>query len=282
MDIRSRRLLSRPRAAALALAVCAVTMGASGARAQFFNWDSGMPRAQVERMIQASGYRLTGPAIRHGGVYLVNVLGPQNDLERLIVDARDGRVLQRFAAMRNQPVANGGWWGQPPQESGSLFGWFSGDDDAVAPRPPASLDGGAVNEPLHTAPLRPPVVKQAARTDDSAVPHVILAPIGTPDATTPAPGLEKPRLRPQVKRKKPEPAPVAQPATIPPGDAKPTPVAQPTSVPGVAPAAPHLAETKAAPVAAPLSVTAAPASPPPAKASSAKPAVNDVPVAPLE
>ncbi len=102
MNIRSRWLLSPPRTAALALAVCVVAMGAPAARAQLFNWDSTLSRGQVERMIQASGYRLTGPAIRHGAVYLANVLGPQNDLERLIVDARDGRVLQRFAAAPRQ------------------------------------------------------------------------------------------------------------------------------------------------------------------------------------
>ncbi len=285
MNIRSRWIFSRPRAAALALAVSVVATGASAARAQLFNWDPALPRGQVERLIQASGYRLTGPAIRHGAVYLVNVLGPQNDLERLIVDARDGRVLQRFAAAPRQADA-GGWWGRP-QDSGSLFGWFSGDDDAVAPRPPAGLEPGAGGEPIRTAPLRPPVVKQAARTDDD-VPHVIMAPIGTPGAAARAPLLEKPRPRPEVKRKRFEATPVAQPATTP-GAARPAPVAQPAAVPGVAPpppaassapaAAPHVAESKPAP--APAMAVAAPAVSPP-KAPAAKPAVNDVPVAPLE
>jgi hypothetical protein len=265
-------------------------MGASGAHAQFFNWDSALSRGQVERMIQASGYRLTGPAIRHGAVYLANVLGPQNDLERLIVDARDGRVLQRFAAVRSQPAPNGGWPGQPQESgSGSLFGWFSGDDDAVAPRPPAGLDGNAESEPPRAAPLRPPV-KQIARTDDGAVPHVILAPIGTPAATTRAPVLEKPRPRPEVKRKKFDATPVAQPANTP-ADVKPTASVQPTAAPIVAPPAatipapapPHVVESKAAP--APASMAAAPAPAPaaaPPKPPAAKPSVNDVPVAPLE
>jgi hypothetical protein len=276
MNIRSRWLFLRPRAATVALALSVVAMGASAARAQFFNWDSALPRGQIERMIQASGYRLTGPAIRHGAVYLANVLGPQNDLERLIVDARDGRVLQRFAAAPRQADAAGGWWGRP-QDSGSLFGWFDGDDDAVAPRPPAGLDTGAESEPAHVAPIRPPVVKQVARTDDDAVPHVILAPIGTPGAAPRAPMLEKPRPRPEAKRKRFEATPVAQPA----------PALQPSAAPGVAtPAAPnapapapHVAETKAAP--APAIAVAAPAAAPP-KAPAAKPAVNDVPVAPLE
>jgi hypothetical protein len=271
MNIRSRWIFSRLRAATLALAVSVVAMGASADQAQWVNWDSALPPAQVERMIQASGYRLTGPVIRHGPVYLANVLRRQNDPERLIIDAREGRLLQRFPAARRQADAGGGWWGQP-RDSGSLFGWFSGDDDAVAPRPPSGLDAGVENEPVHTAPVRPPVVKQVARTDDAAVPHVILAPIGTPGAATRAPLLEKPRPRPEVKRKKFEATPVALPAAVP-G------VATPAATSNAPAAAPHVAESKAAP--APALAVAAPAAAPP-KAPPAKPAVNDVPVAPLE
>jgi hypothetical protein len=281
LTIQSRRIFSRPRAAALALAVSLVGLGASAAQAQLFNWDSALPRAQVERMIQASGYRLTGPIIRRGAVYLANVLGPRDDLERLIVDAGDGRVLQRFPAVRRADLY-GGWPGQPPRPA-SMFGWLggSGEDDAAAPRPPSDLDGETEGEPFRIAPARPPVVKQVARTDDAAVPHVILAPIGTPAATPRAPLLEKPRPRPEVKRKKFDGTPVAQPATTP-GEGKPTPVAQPATAPAVATpvaaaTAPHVAEGKAA--FAPT--TAAPVASPP-KASAARPAVNDVPVAPLE
>lgn len=266
MNIRSQGLFSRPRAAALALAVSVVAMGASAARAQLFNWDRALPPAQVERMIQGIGYRLTGPVIRHGPVYLANVLGRRNDPERLIIDAREGRVLQRFAAPPRQADADGGWWGPPRQESDSLFGWLSGNDVPDSPTPPAGLDSGAEDQPARLAPVRPPAVKKLARTDDSAVPHVIMAPIGTPGATTSAPLLEKPRPRPEVRRRKFEATPVAQPAA-PPG--------------GASPAAPHVAQSKAAPP--PATVAVAPVAPPAApKAPAAKPAVNDVPVAPLE
>jgi len=292
MNIRSGSLFSRPRAAAIALAAALVSLGAPCAQAQLFNWDSALPPTQIERMIQASGYRLTGPVIRRGPVYLANVLGRDDDPERLIIDAKEGRLLQRFpaAAARRQTVAASGSSSQPPQ-TGSLFGWFSGEDDAVAPRPPAGLDGGAAGEPLRAAPVAPvhaPAVKEVARTDDASNPSVIPAPNGAPTAATHAPLLEKPRLRPQVRHKKVEPTPVAQPAAAP-GDGKAAPVAQPASVPSVATptasdaagepaaAAPRVADTKAAP--APALV--APGAPAP-KASVAKPALNDVPVAPLE
>ena len=49
-------------------------------------------------MVQASGYRLTGPVQRNGAVYLANVLGSQDDLERLVIDARTAASLQRYRA----------------------------------------------------------------------------------------------------------------------------------------------------------------------------------------
>jgi hypothetical protein len=51
---------------------------------------------EIERMMQASGYQLTGPIIRRGPVYLADVLGREDDSERLVIDAHDGRLL--FAA----------------------------------------------------------------------------------------------------------------------------------------------------------------------------------------
>jgi hypothetical protein len=294
MNIRSRSLFSRPRAVAVVLAAALASLGAPCAQAQLFNWDSALPATQIERMIKVSGYRLTGPVIRRGPVYLANVLGRDNDPERLIIDAKEGRLLQRFpAAGRRQPLVAGGWPSQPPQ-TGSLFGWLTGDDDEAAPRPPAGLDGEAPSEPLRAAPVAPihaPAVKEVARADDAASPYVIPAPNGSPAAIH-APLLEKPRLRPQAKHKKPETTPVALPASAP-GDGKPAPVAQPAAIPGAAaptksdasgePAAPapRVADTKIAPTPAPAPAAIAPTAPPP-KAPAAKPALNDVPVAPLE
>ena len=253
-------------------------------------------------MIQASGYRLTGPVVRHGAVYLADVLGRQNDPERLIIDAQEGRLLQRFpaAAARRQATAVGGWSNEP-QQTGSLFSWFMGDDDVDAPRPPAAIDSGRT-QPLHATPAAPvhaPIAKEAARTDEPSTPHVIMAPNFEPNAATRTQLLEKPRLRPQARHKRPELTPVAQPATAP-NDGRPAPIVQPAAAPSattptasvgqpaavpsvapaaarvapVQPAAPHVAETRVAPAA----VAPAPVS----KASSVKPALNDVPVAPLE
>lgn len=141
MAIRSRSLVSRPQVAALTLAAAFLCLGAPAARAQLFNWDSALPPAQIERMIQASGYRLTGPVVRHGAVYLADVLGRQNDPERLIIDAQEGRLLQRFpaAAARRQATAVGGWsTSRSKQARCSPGSWATTTLTRRARRPPST------------------------------------------------------------------------------------------------------------------------------------------------
>ena len=270
MKVRSVAFLAGSRAAALAVAAGLLLCGAGSADAQWFrwpSWDDAIPPMRMERMIEASGYRLTGPVLRNGPVYLANVLGRDDDLERLVIDARDGRLLQRYAAgalARQRVVAEG--WADPPRAQRDVADAWS-DDERAPPRPPAGMAGDPGNAPLRLASptpalrLPPPQADQVARADDqSSSPYVILAP---------PPAAEKPRPK-QVRRKKPEPASVALPA-----EAKPTPVAQPSANPGAdAGAPPRVADTKTAP--APESLPAAPAP----KASKDTP--NDVPVAPLE
>jgi len=314
MNIRSKLVFSRPRVAAFALAAALLSGGATSASAQWlFNWDNALPPMQVERMVQASGYRLTGPVMRHGPVYLANVLGRENDRERLVIDARDGRLLQRYGApaTRRQYALSGDWSGQPGPQGSPGDDLFDRQDGFPPPRPPADVYGDAQDGPLRDAPLvtAPPAPRpdarpsgQVARTDDPSIPYIIPA----PPAAAHAPALEKPKLKQQVRRKKPEPTPVAQPAMAPAdGKSTTTAVAQPTANPSApadhpaaitpnvsAPAkpktdsasepvaaAPRVAAAK--PAAAPETAPAPPAAPPP-KAAQSKPALNDVPVAPLE
>jgi hypothetical protein len=322
MFLRSNRFFSRASLAALILAAPFSQLGASTAKAQWLlNWDRGLQPMQIERMVEASGYRLTGPVMRNGAVYLANVLGRQNDRERLVIDARDGRLLQRYsaaAARRPYGADSDEWADDPRSRPGLLSGWFDRDDDSPTPRPPANVYGQSGDGLLRASPLPSSTLQghsvqpnQFARAEDppiSTTPSVIPAPSGV----APAPSADKPKPKPQVKHKKPEPTPVAQPAS-PPTDAKPAavadrpaaapaepqtavipqvaatpkaeeanPVMAPAPVPVPAPVAPRVAETK--PIAAPTP-EAAPATPSPdpqAKAARPKPALNDVPVAPLE
>jgi hypothetical protein len=284
MSIRSARLFPVPKAAALALAAGLLTLGATSANAQWLRWpgfDSSVPAMEVERLLQESGYRLTAPIYRNGPVYVASVIGREDFPERLIIDAHDGRLLQRYAAPRRaRDVA--GDWSAPRPHLAPRDGWLDSEDDSGAPRPPGVISGD--DNARHS-----PGANEVARTDDppNSSPYVILA----PPAASHEPALEKPRAKPQVRHKKPEPAPVAQPATpattpgqAPPADAKATPAAPPDSQTPARPetagepiATPRVADTKA-PTPAPEVAPAAPAAPP----QKAKPAPNDVPVAPLE
>jgi hypothetical protein len=289
MNIRSSSLFSGSRLAALALAAGLMTLGATSANAQWFRWprwDAALPAEEVARLLEESGYRLTGPVYRNGPVYVANVVGRGADAERLIIDAHDGRLLQRYAlAPARRAAAAAGDWASPRARVSPDDAWLDNEDDVGAPRPPAVVYGDS-GASLHLPPLDPapplhaPQTNEVARADDSSSsPYVILAP--PPAAREPA--LEKPRPKPQVRHKKPDPTPVASPAATPaPGDAKATPGAPAAATPAAsaqpqadaAAASPRVADTKAAP--APEVIAPAPA--PPAKA--AKP--NDVPVAPLE
>ena len=278
MNIRSNLFFSRPRVGALALAASLLSVGATSANAQWFrwsNWDNALSPMQVERMVQASGYRLTGPVMRNGPVYLANVLGREDDRERLVIDARDGRLLQRYGAgARPQPAVSGDWPSPPRQQAALSDGWLDREDDSPPPRPPANVYGDAEGGLLHGPQAAPKVDarpgSQLSRADDSSNPYVILA----PPAAAPVDGKPAPVAQPAAN----PPALTNPQAAIAPNVAKPT---QPDAVGEPAAAAPRVADTKAVAAPAPEIAPAAPVAPPP-KAVKPKPALNDVPVAPLE
>jgi hypothetical protein len=230
MNIRSNLFLLRASVAALVLAASVLSLGATAAKAQFlFNWDRAVPPMEVERMVEASGYRLTGPVMRRGPVYLANVLGRDNDRERLVIDARDGRLLQRYGAEERRQYAASDDWSSRPRPRDYMFdGGFERDEDGPAPRPPAEVFGDS-GQLLHGPFVRPaPQGSQVARAEDpagrpgaavdSSDPYVLLAP---PDVGHTS---DKAKPKPQAKHKKPDATPVAQP-TANPADAKPAPVA---------------------------------------------------------
>ena len=78
---------------------------------------------QIERMVEASGYRLTGPVMRNGPVYLANVLGRENDRERLVIDARDGRLLQRYGAAGAPAICGRRGLGEPAPPARLYVRW---------------------------------------------------------------------------------------------------------------------------------------------------------------
>jgi hypothetical protein len=129
-----------------ALALAASLLVAPAARAQgFFSFFEMSPR-QVAGMLEDDGYRLRGPMLRRGDVYICDVVSITGRPARLIVDARDGRVLERFA---NNPhwrrSGDGGL--RPPRDvgdNGQSRSWDNGDSSAAGRQ---TAMGGDFNAP---------------------------------------------------------------------------------------------------------------------------------------
>ncbi len=278
--------------ASLALAAALVVF-APGARAQSVFFPREPSPERLEYMLESSGYELRSDLIRRGDVYLADVVTDLGDHERLVIEARTGRILERFPfGMRRWREARLGDWRDPDDAAPSDWGY--GD---APPRPPRSVrsapqgdksdDGLADRERTQHAPTDP--------SEASSKPNVILG----PDAASAAPTTDADKSKAKTKihvahKKKPVVASLAPPdksaldATKPIADSpKPSPndrpaadlkpITAPATTPekSADPAIKPVAQGKPAPEA---KVTL---SPEPRPEKKTKP-VNDVPVDPLD
>ncbi len=95
MTIKLNRALSRCFESPVLGALIAVAF-ASAATAQWMPpWGPVFP-GEIERNLEAQGYVLTAPLMRRPGVYLADVSAGPAGHQRLIIDARNGQVLERF------------------------------------------------------------------------------------------------------------------------------------------------------------------------------------------
>jgi hypothetical protein len=242
MGIRSKLLFRHAMIGAVALVAAAGWLGASPAHSQSHS-GAALPPNEIERMLGERGYRLTGPVVRHGKVYFANVLGQQDDVEQLVVDARDGRLLRQSPG--GPPIRR-------PDESSPLGGFFGAlfgpPEDAAPLSPPPASDFYENPKPKaqvkRSRPESKPVVQPASVPGDAKTPS------SNPDAATPG---------------------VTTPGAATPGATTPA-----AATPSVAP--PAAASAKAAP-ATPETATAAPGA---ASSKTSTQKLNDVPVAPLE
>ena len=101
-EIRSKALM---KAAGLALVVgVATSAGSAPAQAQFFGWFGGQRFSQpgaltseaLVRRLGQQGYRVL-KLQKNDSVFLVDVIEPKGRSMRLVVNATDGSILQRFA-----------------------------------------------------------------------------------------------------------------------------------------------------------------------------------------
>jgi hypothetical protein len=154
----------RGTAAALAIAAAGILgMGATPVRAQLSVAETGLPPDQIESQIEADGYQLAGPVTRRGALYFANVLAPGDKPLRLVIDARDGRVLHHYPgdpSIRRQ-AADSDEWSPVTTFFDGLFG--RRDDVAPLSPPPAS-------DFLETPKSKPAVRRAKAEPTPSALP----------------------------------------------------------------------------------------------------------------
>jgi hypothetical protein len=105
-------------------------------------WGAAWP-GEIERSLEAQGYRLTAPLIQRPGVYLADVSAGRAGYQRLVIDARSGLILERF-------TAPGRAWGPA----------LASRDEAFGGLPPPGLGGpppsGGSSRPLEPAPAAKP------------------------------------------------------------------------------------------------------------------------------
>jgi len=120
----------------LGWAVAAVFLAlptAAQAQGLFFLFGDPSPY-EIERRLEAAGYVVTGPLTMRGDVYLADVLVRGEGPERLVIDAHNGAIIERF---RGRPDR----WREaaaPPPPAWS-------DDPTLwnGPRPPAAIGRSA-------------------------------------------------------------------------------------------------------------------------------------------
>ena len=178
MGIGSKPLFRHAMVGAVALVAASAWLGASPARSQSHS-GAALPPSEIERMIGARGYRLTGPVVRHGKVYVANVIGPEDDAEQLVVDARDGHLLRQSPG--GPPVrTNPNGWSPISSFLGTLFG---APEDAAPLSPPPASDFYENPKPKaqakHSKPDQKPAVQPASVPGDSKTPSP------SPDAAAP-------------------------------------------------------------------------------------------------
>ncbi len=251
-------------------AAAIVILSAPAARAQgLFSFFEPSPQ-QIARGLADSGYEIRSALVRRGDVYVCDVRDARGGRERLVIDARTARIVERFPArVHGWRYAQQGDWGGRDRNGDFADSWNG------RPRPPSAVPGG-----------------------DASSPEVIYG--ISPDS--PAASIEKPRVRTHVAKKPappvaklteptPPPTTVAPAAEAPPAPPLATTTVQPQS-PGVVevkpeppkPEAPQPAEAKPAEAAKPVA-QAQPTAVAPTPTATPKPkakALNDLPVTPLD
>ena len=107
--------------------------------------------AQVTRMLESLGYRSVDVLQRRGDMFVVNALSPRREAMRLIVDAHDGEIVERFttgpvAARQNDQPRSSSPKSEPKR------GTAQTPPIAMLPTPPRRPQNAIVDVPKVAAP----------------------------------------------------------------------------------------------------------------------------------
>ena len=233
----------RRRFAGLAFGLIAM-VAAGAAAAQGFVRPGDLGAYEIVQRLHAQGFTIAGSIMRNRDVYLVDVVGGQGRMLRLIVDPRNGRVLERFAERQVD------WRATPDADLAMPGGRFA------PPLPPPVMmepyGGEVLMVPGNQPGWRPPPGSAMAREEQGG--PVIVGPNGPRGGYEMTPPKHKPK--PKSKPAMAKPGPETPPATT----ASPTPAATP-------------------PQATPEAVAPAPTPAPEAKAPEPPPAASGAPAA---
>ena len=125
-----------------------------GAMAQWLPpWRAGIPAGEIAHQLEAQGYMLIAPLQRRAGVYLADVRAGPAGYQRLVIDARNGGIIERFISpprgFSPEFAARDGDFGQPPPGVVHPPGYgFDGRTGGTAPR---SAYGGPAEVHIPTA-----------------------------------------------------------------------------------------------------------------------------------
>jgi hypothetical protein len=198
---RARTLAAAGIAAGLLVALMAP------AQAQFLSWlgfppangvpeNAAIPPANIYRIVAAHGYRVSGELQRNGGTYLVDAVDQRGRALRLVVDAYQGDILQRFATTPPRPPASI----PQPQSQANLYPQYQSYPAYPDAAPPSQVTPGSGRKTTDDA-RRSQVKKTQTAARETGTP--------TPESARPGRTRNSARTDPE----QPQPAVKAEPAT---------------------------------------------------------------------
>jgi len=207
ISARSRKARVRALGSAVGAAAILLLMApAAQAQGLFFLFEPSSHK--IERQLESAGYELRGPLVRRGDVYVADVMNETGGRERVVIDARTARIVERF------PVRGERW------REGRFGDWRDRDDEETWDAPtrplqgfePRARDETWTNGNDEVAPaLRPKSRDEIARDDPSGGPTIIYGNDGINGPSTSTVDVDKPKPKPHVVKKKPlTSAPIAK------------------------------------------------------------------------